>query len=101
MHIRHQLLQVFFYVLWKTALYVIRDFFSKLAMTITDTKVVQSRLVEQIRSQYEGVLVSLVRIVWDVPHSCSECEFSHHVLHLSEELLYLLTHRYSLSALLY
>ena len=70
-------------------------------MTITDTKVVQSRLVEQIRSQYEGVLVSLVRIVWYVPHSCGEGEFSHHVLDFSEELLYLLAHRYSLSALLY
>ena len=59
-----------------------------LAMTITHSKEVKCWLAaKQVRCQYEGILIRLVRVVWYVTHSGCECKLCHYVLYISEKLL--------------
>jgi len=63
------------------------DLLAELPVPITDPKVVQCWLIQQVWRQNEAVLVDLVGIVGDVAHPRREGKLRHHILYFPKCLL--------------
>jgi len=88
MQVRYQILHFFLQSLRQRCLHVIRDFLSILPVAIADSKIVEGRLSpKNVGCEYEGVLVLLERVVWDVAHPGGKGKLGDDILGLPEESL--------------